>query len=124
VHLCILPLSIIPWAMLSLGIGLICAVFFTFFRDVRPIVHMVMMFTFFSSPILFKIDFFDNHTLQAFILKFHPMTYFAFLFQKPIYYTSWPSVLDWGITLSISTAVVIVGCYLVHRFQGRFYFYL
>ena len=124
VHLCILPLSIVPWAMLSLGVGLICAVFFSFFRDVRPIVNMVMMFTFFSSPILFKIDFFDSHTLQAFLLKFHPMTYFAFLFQKPIYYASWPSMRDWGITFGISAAVVIIGCYLVHKFQGRYYFYL
>ena len=81
VHLCILPFSVIPWAMLSLGIGLICAVLFTFFRDVRPIVHMVMMLAFFSSPILFKVDFFEGHTLQALVLKFHPITYFAFLFQ-------------------------------------------
>ena len=38
----------------ALGLGLFCATLFTFFRDIRPIVQMALMFAFFSAPILFR----------------------------------------------------------------------
>src|SRR3972149_2886262 len=42
VHLLIIPLSIIPWAIFGFGLGLICAVLYTFFRDVKPLVQMLL----------------------------------------------------------------------------------
>ncbi|UCG57568.1 MAG: ABC transporter permease [Phycisphaerales bacterium] len=124
VHLVILPLSIIPWAILGLGVGLMCAVLFTFFRDVRPIVQMLLMFVFFSSPILFRRDLFAEHTLQAMLLGLHPITYFAALFQKPVYYGAWPSWKDWAITFAVGSVALAFGFYLTDRFKEKFYFYL
>lgn len=124
IHMIILPLAIIPWSMLGIGIGLICSTIFVFFRDFRPMVQMFINFSFFSSPILLKIEIFEEHTLQAFFLKLHPITYFAALFQKPIYYESWPSYTDWIVTLSLSTILLILGNYLMQKFKGRYYFYL
>jgi lipopolysaccharide transport system permease protein len=124
VHLVVLPLAMIPWAVLGLGIGMIFAVVFVFFRDIRQVVQMLLMFTFFSSPILFKADLFAEHSLQAALLRLHPVTYFAALFQKPLYYAAWPSVADWGVSISISSLSLFVGWSLLYRLKGRFYFYL
>lgn len=124
IHLLILPIAIIPWALVGLGAGLICAVLFTFFRDIKPIVQMVLMLAFFSSPILFKADLFAEHSMQAMLVSWHPITYFAALFQKPIYYAQWPTTIDWFITFTAGVVVLAMGYYLMERFQSRFYFYL
>jgi len=124
IHLLILPVSIMLWSIFGLGLGLICAVIFTFFRDIKPIVQMFMMFIFFSSPILFKSEMFKDHAVQSMLLRLHPMTYFASLFQKPIYYALWPSYTDWGITMGCSVTAIALGYYLEQKFKSRFYFYL
>jgi ABC-type polysaccharide/polyol phosphate export permease len=124
IHLLILPLAMIPWAMLGMGAGMIGSVLFVFFRDIRPIVQMLLMFAFFTSPILFKADLFEPHSLQAVLLGLHPMTYFAALFQKPVYYAAWPSMTDWAVTAVISSVSLAAGYSILNRFRGRFYFYL
>ncbi|MBM2845051.1 MAG: Transport permease protein [Bacteroidetes bacterium] len=124
VHLLILPLAILPWAMLGLGIGLVCAVLYTFFRDIRTIVQMVLMLSFFSSPILFKADLFHDHSLQSLIVRYHPITYFAALFQKPVYYGMWPGIDDWLVTTTVGTVSLLVGLGLVNKYKDKFYFYL
>lgn len=124
IHLLVLPLAIIPWAMLGLGAGLIAAVLYTFFRDVKTIIQMGLMLVFFSSPILFRADAFASGSLQGRLMQFHPITYFAALFQKPIYYASWPGSVDWGVAFGVSAVVLLVGMYSVDKYKHEFYFYL
>jgi ABC-type polysaccharide/polyol phosphate export permease len=124
VHCLVLPLSVLPWALGGLGLGLACAALFTFFRDIRPIVSMGLMFAFFSAPILFKAELFEAHTLQATLLAWHPLTYMAALFQKPVYYGAWPSALDWAASWGTALASLAAGSALVWRWRDRFYFYL
>jgi ABC-type polysaccharide/polyol phosphate export permease len=124
VHLLILPLAIIPWSILGLGVGMMCAVLFTFFRDVRPIVQMALMLAFFSSPILFRADLFQADSVQAIMVRWHPLTYFAGLFQKPIYYASWPSTVDWVVSCTVSAGSLLLGYSLFNKCKGQFYFYM
>jgi len=124
IHVSILALAIIPWSLLGLGIGLIAAVLFTFFRDIRTIVQLVLMLTFFSSPILFKVDMFKDNVLQAWMVKLHPITYFAALFQKPIYYAAWPGVADWIVSFSVSVLACLIGVSMVNKYKGTFYYNL
>ena len=124
IHLIVLPLAIVPWALLGLGVGLIAAVLFTFFRDIRTIIQMILMLAFFSSPILFRADTFASGTLQARLMALHPITYFAALFQKPIYHAVFPSSTDWIVSFSVAVVSVLVGAWLVNKYKGEFYFYL
>ena len=124
VHCVILPLAILPWAVFGLGTGLICAVIFVFFRDIRQIVQMLLMFLFFTSPILFRADLFAGHSLQAALLRLHPVTYFAALFQKPLYFGMWPGAADWIVSIAFSVLLLATGTVLLMRLKRRFYFYL
>jgi ABC-type polysaccharide/polyol phosphate export permease len=124
IHLVVLPLAMIPWAAFGLGMGMVCSAAFVFFRDIRQIVQMFLLFTFFTSPILFKADLFAEHSLQAMLLRLHPFTYFAALFQKPLYYGAWPSLADWGVSSMVGCISLFIGWYLINRLKGRFYFYL
>jgi lipopolysaccharide transport system permease protein len=124
IHFAVLPLSIVPWAILGFGVGCIAAVLFTFFRDVRAIIQLGLMLTFFSSPILFKADLFAAGTIQNWLLRLHPITYFASLFQKPIYYAAWPSITDWFVSFAVALTMLSIGVFLVNRYAREFYFHL
>jgi ABC-type polysaccharide/polyol phosphate export permease len=124
IHLAILPLALLPWALLGLGGGLIAAVLFTFFRDLRVIIQLGLMLLFFSSPILFKADLFQESSLQAWMVRLHPITYFAALVQKPIYSAAWPSVTDWAVSGLCSIVVVFAGVWLMNRYKNEFYYLL
>lgn len=124
VHLVILPLAVVPWAILGLGVGLCCAVGFTFFRDLKTVVQMSLMLVFFSSPILFRADAFDPASLQAAVVRFHPMTYFAALFQKPIYHEVFPSQTDWIVSFGFAIVSLISGALLTKKYKGELYYYL
>jgi len=124
IHLIVLPLALIPWAMLALGAGLIAAVAFTFFRDIKPILQMVLMLTFFSAPILYKPESFAPGSLQAKLVAAHPITYFAALFQKPIYNQMFPGSTDWVVAFSVASLTLALGAWLVMKFRRAFYFAL
>jgi len=124
IHILVLPLAFLPWGFAALGLGVICAVVFTFFRDIRPVVQLLLMLMFFSSPILFRPDLFPEHSLQAALVRFHPITYFAALFQKPIYFSQWPSPVDWVVSCLLAVMLCGVGFGMIRRFSGRFYYHL
>jgi len=124
IHLIILPLSIIPWALLGIGTGLMCSVLFTFFRDVKPLVQLILMLIFFTSPILFNRNIFESGSLQSFLMGLHPFTYLAALFQKPIYSAEWPGLIDWIISFGFAAAALCTGIFLINKYKSKFYYYL
>lgn len=124
VHVIVLPLAVLPWAMAALGVGLCCATLFTFFRDVRPVVQIVLMFAFFTAPILFNPDLFPSGSAQARLLAWHPLTYLAALFQKPVYAGRWPGLLDWAVSSAAAVAALALGIASVRWTRPRLYFYL
>jgi len=124
IHLVIIPLAVIPWAIFGFGLGLICAVLYTFFRDVKPLVQMILTLTFFTSPILFNRSVFEPDSVQAKLMDYHPVTYFAALFQKPVYGAIWPSQLDWTISITLAIASLLFGVFLIRKYKSKFYYYL
>jgi len=124
IALIIIPVSIIPWAVTGIGIGMICAVLFVFFRDVKPLIQMFLTLVFFTSPILFNKNIFTIDSIQGKIMQWHPFTYFAALFQKPIYLGIFPDMYDWIITTLISILSITAGYLLIKKYSTKFYFYL
>lgn len=123
-HLLIIPVSVLPWALLAMGTGLIAAVLYTFFRDIKPLVQLLLTLTFFTSPILFKPDIFQQDSLQRQLMELHPFTYLSALFQKPVYQSILPSMNDWLISFTLGISVLIIGLYMVNKYKSRFYYYL
>jgi len=124
VHCLVLPVSFLPWALLGLGLGLLTASLFTFFRDLRPIVQLGLLLLFFTAPILFHADLFPAGSWHARLLAFHPFTYFAALFQKPLHAGRWPSSIDWAVSFSVALAALAAGAGALRASRRRLYFYL
>lgn len=118
------PLAVIVWAAGALGLGMVLAVAYTFFRDIKPIAHMVLLLAFFSSPILIMPGTLATDSLPAALLRWHPLTYFTALFQKPLYFHVMPSMLDWGVSAAVSASLLLAGAALIRRFGSKFYFFL
>ena len=110
--------------LLATGIGLIAAVLYTFFRDVKPLVQLLLTLTFFTSPILFKPDIFEPGTIQQQLMQLHPFTYLAALFQKPVYMAALPTTNEWIISFGLGIAALLLGVYLVNKYKSKFYYYL
>ena len=124
VHVAVLPLAILPWALAALGAGLCCATVFTFFRDIKPVVQLLLMFAFFTAPILFNPDLFPPSSAQARLLQWHPLTYLAALFQKPLYEGRWPGAIDWVVSSTAALVELTLGVSAVRWARPRLYFYL
>jgi ABC-type polysaccharide/polyol phosphate export permease len=124
VHLVALPAAAVAWAVAGLGAGMLAAVLFTFFRDVRPLVQLALMFGFFSAPILFKPDLFPAGTPQSTLLLWHPLSYLAALFQKPIYWAAWPSARDWAVSAAVALLCLAAGAGALWRCRARLYFHV
>jgi ABC-type polysaccharide/polyol phosphate export permease len=124
VHVFAVPLSIVVSGMAALGLGMLLAVVYTFFRDVKPLVAMGLMLAFFSGPILYKADGLPKGSVLAMVLPYNPLTYFAAIFQKPLYYMRWPDPLDWAVTGLAASALLALGLAAIHHYRTRFYFYL
>jgi len=124
IHLLIIPLSTIPWALTGMGVGMIAAVLYTFFRDIKPLVQLLLTLTFFTSPILFNRQIFEADSIQARLMDLHPFTYLAALFQKPVYQMNWPSANDWIISFSLAVITLLLGITLINRYKSKFYFFL
>ena len=58
------------------------------------------------------------------LLAWHPITYFAALFQKPIYSECWPGALDWAVALGCAALSLLAGWAVMSRAKSRFYFFL
>ncbi|RMG61278.1 MAG: hypothetical protein D6715_13950 [Calditrichaeota bacterium] len=124
IHLVVLPLAFIPWAMLGLGVGMSTAVLYTFFRDVKPMVQMLLMLLFFSAPILFHAGLFESSSLQAQLMRWHPITYLAALWQKPVYQAAWPGALDWGVAFAQGLLWLAIGLSCLRWTRQKLYYYL
>lgn len=124
VHAFAIPLSILLSGMAALGLGMLLAVVYTFFRDIKPLVTMGLMLAFFSGPILYKADGLPKTSVLAMVLPYNPVTYFAAIFQKPLYYMRWPDPLDWAVTGTAAAILLIAGLVAIDRNRTRFYFYL
>jgi ABC-type polysaccharide/polyol phosphate export permease len=124
IHVLILPIAALPWALAALGVGLCCATLFTFFRDIRPVVQVSLMLAFFTAPILFDPGLFPPGSAQARLLAWHPLSYLAALFQKPIYAGAWPGTMDWAVSSAAAGASLAAGIASLQWTRPRLYFYL
>lgn len=124
IHVLAIPFSIALCGAAALGLGMVLAVVYTFFRDIKPLVTMGLMLAFFSGPVLYRADALPPGSLLGALLPYNPLTYFAATFQKPIYYMEWPDAADWALTGGAALAFLITGCVAIWRWRARFYFYL
>ena len=88
-----LTVTIIPALLcFSLGLGLILASLYVFFRDIKHIYSVAITLWMYLTPLFYTVDGLKNPTIMKFI-KINPMTQFVTMFRDMI---QWGSVPSWG----------------------------
>jgi ABC-type polysaccharide/polyol phosphate export permease len=118
----VVPLAVAIWSVAALGLGMLCATVYVFLRDIKTLVQMTLMLAFFASPILVRPDLFAPGSPQATLMAWQPLTYFAALLQKPFHYGTFPSALDWVVTVAIAATLLSAGWQALQAQRARFYF--
>lgn len=93
-----LTVTIIPALLFfSLGLGLILASLYVFFRDIKHIYSVAITLWMYLTPLFYTVDGLKNPTIMKFI-EINPMTQFVTMFRDMI---QWGSVPSWGTYLYV-----------------------
>lgn len=116
-----LPFVLFLMFLFTLGVGLILAVAFVYFRDIAHFVQVVLTALFYVTPIMYPED-----TIPAqlrVIFSYNPFTYFVVLARKSILGNPM-TISDWLIPLLIGLGVMLIGLWLLKNFEKSIIFRL
>ena len=102
------------WAMFCFGSALLLAVMTPRFRDIGPLVGMVMQVGFFFTPVVWR-----ETDLRAnqFVVDLNPFAHLIAVVRDPLLGSA-PSLTDWLVSAGSAAGVVVLGVALL-AFTGR-----
>lgn len=108
----LLPFVLVIMYLFSLGLGIILAVTFVYFRDISHLVQVGFTALFYLTPILYPPDAIPAELSVVF--KLNPLSYFVILSRKIILGFS-VSFYDWIIPSLLAFMLLLVGFYLLFK---------
>lgn len=90
--LCI-PLLLVPFVFVSLGLACFLSVLGVFFRDVGHVVNVALTMLLFLSPILYPGDMIPEQA--SFLVLYNPLAYVTEEIRAVTVYGHWPTLLPW-----------------------------
>ncbi|HEX3540490.1 MAG TPA: ABC transporter permease [Acidimicrobiales bacterium] len=114
------PLLVLMVCYFTYGMGLLLAALAVSFRDVVHFVGILLQVWFWGTPILYSLQFVDNHPGFQFLLKLNPMTGLVVGFRNVVLLNHPPSVPLLAYDLLASTVVFVVGAVVFNHGQRMF----
>ena len=118
VELAWFPVAMLVQLILTLGFALLLSALTVHFRDVRDILGHVMMFWFFTTPIIYP--YFQMEPWQMRLLNMNPMTHLTITYQEILYFEG--PVGHWKWLLAVGAASVVFflfGYFVFDRLRER-----
>jgi len=107
-----LPVLIIPFVVLGLGLAWFLSALGVFLRDLNQLMGWLIMALLFSAPVLYPLKT-VSQTMGAY-LYLNPLTYMVEEWRHVIYGGTWPHWDQWGIYFLVSVLMSMFG-FLVFR---------
>jgi len=104
---------------ITLGIGLIIATLFVFFRDIQHMWTITCQIGLFISPIFIKSSFLVN-SKYWFALKFNPFFYLMLIAREPLISGSLSPIEYWQIVYISSFSVLFIGIVIFQKLNRYF----
>jgi len=93
--------------LISVGLGLICAVSYIFFEDFRSIISLLVMVIGYMTPVFYPITALGPHT--RIVIELNPLTSFIAVFRH-VYGDNYPATgLNWLMMIASSALIFILG---------------
>jgi len=102
-----LPLLLLPFVILSLGVAWLLGALGVFLRDLNQLMGWLVTALLFSAPVLYPLKT-VSQTMGAW-LYLNPLTYMVEEWRQVIYAGAWPHWDQWGVYLLCSLAFAAFG---------------
>lgn len=114
------PLTIVVGACLALfitGIGLLSSILFIRFDDTRNIVNVLLIITFYLTPVLYPVSILSND-MQT-VIALNPITSFLEIFRWSFSNNATPTINNWVYMFCSSIGVFMLGSKMLKVFWPR-----
>lgn len=116
-----LPISLGLFLTFILGLGVLLAVFNTFYRDLGHLVGVVLQAWYFMTPILYEADRFQT---SPWFLRLNPAYPFIRQFQVIIHDGQWPALSTVGLSAFLAAASLGIGYVAYKSLENKLVFRL
>ena len=114
----LLPLLLLPMALLLWGVSLLLASLGVFMRDLPQIVTLIIGLMQFLSPVFYPVS--ALPPLVQTIIGWNPLTVFIEQVRGLVFSGYQPSLLMWGQSLAVSLLMAVLGYALYRRVRAGF----
>lgn len=118
----LLPFIIFYVVSFTIGLGLILATLYVFFRDCGHLYGIVMLAWLYLTPLFYPREILPE-TLQK-LLVFNPMYHYVEYFRNILLYGVWPSVEQNLLCLGIGMIALFIGTIVFYKRQDGFILYI
>ncbi len=116
------PVPMIYVFLFSLGLSLVLSALVVFFRDMGHIWGILLTVWMYGSPIIYPIDMVP--AWLASIIRLNPLYHYIDYFRNTMIYGKIPGLLENGICLLYSVAVLLIGVVIFRKSQDKFVLYI
>ena len=119
----LLPFTLLPLFMVSLGFALSLAVSNVFFEDTQHLVSVFLRALYFLSPVLYKTEQMPEW-LQPWIKIFNPMYASINIHRDILYHGQLPSLTMYIWTLFVSFLILVFGLWFFEKTEDKFIYHI
>lgn len=110
--------GLLLFSVFTFGLSLILASINVYFRDIGMIWTTLLMFLFYSSPIVYGRTIVPDRF--SFIVEYNPISYFMEIFRSALYYTETPSARAFLIAFVFTVIQLIVSVLVFRKLKNGF----
>lgn len=120
----LLTVAIVPAVLLfSLGIGLIVASLYVYFRDIKHLYEVFLTLWMYLTPLFYTADSLKSDMISK-IINLNPMTHFISAFRNVIQFGIVPSGMEFLICYAWALSMLVIGYTIYRLSRKRFILYI
>ncbi|MBN2053793.1 ABC transporter permease [bacterium] len=118
----LLPVALLIQVMFTAGISLIFSSLTVYYRDIKYIKELVLMFGFYASPVFYPASFIEKNLGRGAYLVYHlnPMAGIIHLYRRIFYEQAAPSIVLLLYALVVSLIILAFGFVVFERHERSF----
>lgn len=118
VNIVFIPLIVLLFFLMTLGIALALAALNVYFRDIQYIWAVVLQVGFFATPIIYPLSVFPQPLFR--LLSYNPLTQIIYLGRDVTIYAKAPNLASLSFAVAVAFIFLCVGYWIFMRLEPKF----
>lgn len=114
----LLPLMLIPFVLLILGLSYILSAVSVFIKDLTSLIGIILMLIMYTSPVFYPLE--AVPARFSFICRLNPFTFIIENIRCVILYNSWPNFKRFCFSMIVAVVVLAIGYSIFKRLKEGF----